>query len=137
MSIFHEYLLLCLYVKLYNLKKLITFHRTNLWTIKVWHFPTARLYNRRHIFKIKVIIFAKLNCNLNFNCHYSWVCLTLSYPGGGRGAKRPRFWRLVVTPRRLYLLYWNFLTFPKHKKTKFWANYELKFFTPTPLRRGY
>ena len=59
--------------------------------------------------------------------------LTLSYLGGG--AKRPRFGRLVVTPRRLHLSSWNFLTFPKYKKTKFWTNFEFKFL-PQPPSEG-
>ena len=41
--------------------------------------------------------------SVQFKLESDLACLTLSYLEGG--AKRPRFWRLVVPPRRLYLSY--------------------------------
>ena len=61
--------------------------------------------------------------------------LTLSYLGGS--AKRHHFSTLVVTPKRLHLFFWSFLTFPKFKETKFWSKFEFQFFTLTPLGGGY
>ena len=31
---------------------------------------------------------------------------------------------------------WDFLTFPKYQKQKFWTQFEFKFFNPTPSWRG-
>ena len=36
------------------------------------------------------------------------------------------------TPKRMYLLIWNFLAFPKYQKQKFWKNLNCKFVTPIP-----
>ena len=38
--------------------------------------------------------------------------------------------------KRVNVVKWNFLTFPKYQKQKFWTQFEFKFFNPTPSWRG-
>ena len=40
------------------------------------------------------------------------------------------------TFKRVHVQFWNFLTFPKYQKQKFWKNSNYDFFTPTPSEGG-
>ena len=48
----------------------------------------------------------------------------------------PPLAELAITPKRIYILFWNFLTFLIYQKPKFWRKKKIDFFYPTPPRRG-
>ena len=43
----------------------------------------------------------------------------ISYGGEGGGAQRPSLAELAIAPKRIYVLFWNFLTFLIYQKPKF------------------
>ena len=48
----------------------------------------------------------------------------------------PHFFWSPDAFKRVNVVKWNFLTFPKYQKQKFWTQFEFKFFNPTPSWRG-
>ena len=43
---------------------------------------------------------------------------------------------MTIAPKRIFVLIWNFVTFPKYQKQKFWKNLNSNFFTPPPSEGG-
>ena len=54
----------------------------------------------------------------------------------GGGQFDTTFLDISRTFKRVKVQFWNFLTFPKYQKQKFWTQFEFKFFNPTPSWRG-
>ena len=40
---------------------------------------------------------------------------------------------MIIAPKRMHIIIWNFVTFPKYQKQKFWKKFEFKFLTLPPL----
>ena len=55
---------------------------------------------------------------------------------GGGGKIDPEFFWSPDAFKRVNVLKWNFLTFPKYQKQNFRTQFEFKFFNPTPSWRG-
>ena len=54
----------------------------------------------------------------------------------GGGQIDPHFFWSPDAFKRVNVVKWNFLTFPKYQKQKFWTQFDFKFFNPTPSWRG-
>ena len=67
--------------------------------------------------------------------HSVWNHVYTMLEGGGQFDTT--FSEISRTFKRVHVQFWNFLTFPKFQKQKFWKNMNYRFFTPNALRGGY
>ncbi len=65
-----------------------------------------------------------------------WFVCLLTLPVRGGGLFSPPLTFLFVASKRMYMLVRNFLTFLIYQKPKFWRRKKIRFFYPTPPRRG-